>query len=174
VKALLDEAIPLRSNLLGDAEALARRGLLEQAVVEQIRSGQGNVDIANDLVALSAVFSTNWATVSGKTAATEKEIKRAGELGPLLLAALGVREHGTAPGPVEATDRRVRSFTLFTRAYDENRRAVFYLRWHHGDANEIVPSLYKGRGGRGSANQTQGPPVVDEKEPGNEKEPGDV
>ncbi|WP_437591731.1 hypothetical protein [Sorangium sp. So ce1000] len=73
---------------------------------------------------------------------------RAGEIGPQLLAALGVREHGKGPGPTEAADKRARAFALLVHAYDQTRRAIAYLRWNEGDADSIAPSLYKGRGGR--------------------------
>jgi hypothetical protein len=152
VRPLLDEAIALRATLLRDADALAGRGLLDPEVVRDIRAGQGNVDTANDLVALSAAFTMNWATIQGRTAATSEEIKRAGDLGPMLLAALGVRELGSEPAPVEdAADRRLRAFSLFVRAYDSVRRAVSYLRWEEGDAEALAPSLYRGRGGRGGS-----------------------
>lgn len=148
VRTLLDEAAPLRANLLSDAEALARRGRLDAETVAQIRADQGNVDTANDLVALSALFMTKWEGIENNTAATIEEVKRAGELGPLLLAALGMREHGIPLGPDVAADQRRRTYTLFVNAYDETRRAITYLRWHDGDGDQIVPSLYKGRGGR--------------------------
>ncbi|WP_437719803.1 hypothetical protein [Sorangium sp. So ce861] len=148
LKPLLAEAVPLRENLLGDAEALARRGLLDAAAVAEIRAGQGHIDTANDLVALSALFSGSWPEISGKTAATEAEVKRAGEIGPQLLAALGIREHGKGPGPTEAADQRARAFALLVHAYDQIRRAVAYLRWDEGDAETIAPSIYKSRGGR--------------------------
>jgi hypothetical protein len=153
VAALLDEATPLRENLLGDAEALARRNLLDPDAVAAIRAGQGNIDKANDLVALSALFTTKWDDVKHKTAATLDEVHRAGELGPLLLAALGVRDHGVPLEPVKAADQRRRAYTLFFRAYDETRRAIGYLRWHEGDAEDIAPSLYKGRGPRAASKE---------------------
>ena len=149
VKPLLDEGAALRATLLGDAEALAARGLLDPDTVAEIRSGHGNVDTANDLLALSALFTSRWSAIQGKTAATAAEVARAGTLGPMLLAALGVREHADE-APDEAADHRARAFTLFTRAYDATRRAVAYLRWNEGDADSLAPSLYKGRGGRGS------------------------
>jgi hypothetical protein len=150
VAALLEEATPLREDLLGDAEALARRKLLDAKAVATIRAGLGNIDKDNDLVALSALFTTRWDEIQHKTAATWEEVLRAGELGPLLLAALGVRDHGVPLEPERTAEQRRRAFTLFFRAYDETRRAVGYLRWHQGDADEIAPSLYKGRGGRGA------------------------
>lgn len=151
LKPLLAEAVPLRENLLSDAEALARRGLLDADAVAEIRAGHGHMDTANDLVALSALFTASWPEIASKTAATEDEVKRAGELGPQILAALGVREHGVAPLPTDATDKRARAFSLFVHAYAQTRRAVAYLRWDEGDADEIAPSLYKGRRGRGAS-----------------------
>ncbi|KYF59167.1 hypothetical protein BE08_37375, partial [Sorangium cellulosum] len=119
LKPLVEEAVPLRANLLGDAEALARRGLVDAGTVADIRAGNGHMDTANDLVALSALFSDRWSEIAGKTAATEEEVRRAGELGPQLLAALGVREHGAAPGPSDAADKRARAYSLFVNAYDQ-------------------------------------------------------
>jgi hypothetical protein len=149
IKPLVEEAGPLREDLLSDAEALARRKLIDASVVSDIRAGQGNIDMANDLVALSALFSNNWDEIQGKTAATKAEVERAGKLGPLILAALGMREQGAVVVPAEAAAKKARAFTLFVRAYDETRRAVSYLRWHERDADELAPSLYKGRGRRG-------------------------
>jgi hypothetical protein len=156
VQLLLEEASALRLLLLSDAEALAARGLLDLKSVQEIRGGQGNLDIANDLVALSALMGASWSKIEGKTAATADEVHRAGDLGPLLIAALGVREHGATATPAEAADRKVRAFTLFTAAYDQVRRAVSYLRWNEGDADSLAPSLYKGRGGSRSAAKGDG------------------
>jgi hypothetical protein len=46
-----------------------------------------------------------------------------------------------------AADMRKRAFTLFSRAYDDARRAIIFLRWHKEDADTIAPSLYASRGG---------------------------
>jgi len=153
VAALLEEATPLREDMLGDAEALARRKLLDPDAVATIRAGHGNIDKANDLVALSALFMSRWSEIEHKTATTLEEVRRAAELGPLVLAALGARDHGVSMEPVEAADQRRRAYTLFMRAYNETRRAVTYLRWHEGDGDLLAPSLYKGRGGRGNGKQ---------------------
>ncbi|WP_437718483.1 hypothetical protein WMF45_19860 [Sorangium sp. So ce448] len=162
LKPLLAEAAPLRENLLSDAAALARRGLLDADTVAEIRAGQGHIDTANDLVALSALFTASWSEVTGKTAATEEEVRRAGEIGPQILAALGVREHGKGPGPTEAADRRARAFSLLVHAYDQTRRAVAYLRWDEGDADSIAPSLYKGRTGRAASSSDTAAAPADE------------
>jgi hypothetical protein len=153
VKDLVEEAMPLRAALLSDADALARRGLVSSETVTDIRAGQGHIDTANDLVALSALFSSSWAEIQGKTAATMAEVQQAALLGPQLLAALGVRDQSRV-SPGEASERRARAFSLLVRAYDATRRAVSYLRWDEDDADSLTPSLYKGRGGRPSSDSS--------------------
>jgi hypothetical protein len=63
-----------------------------------------------------------------------------------LLAAVGLREQG-AISTGEAARLRQKAYTFFVRAYEDARRAVVYLRAAEGDADEIAPSLYAGRGG---------------------------
>jgi transcriptional regulator with XRE-family HTH domain len=156
LKPLLEEGTKLRATMLSDAEALARRELVSAVTVAEIRSGSGNYDTANDLVALSALFNLDWDSIKNRTAATEAEVQRAGELGTAILVALGLAEQGTVNRPI-AAERRKRAFTLFMRAYDQVQRAVTYLRWNEGDADDLAPSLYKGRGGRGSGSSEPDP-----------------
>jgi hypothetical protein len=157
VAALLTEAVPLRASLLSDAEALVQRKLLDGAAVAAIRAGHGNVDTGNDLVALGNLFSAQWSTIAGKTAATREEVKRAAELGLALLGALGKRTFTQPDGPDPLADQRRRAFTLFVRAYGQARRAISYLRWDEGDADEIIPSLYKGRNRGAARSQEEAP-----------------
>lgn len=80
------------------------------------------------------------------------QVDRAIPLSAELQRAIGVRETNLDP-LVEGNDARyvwAQAFTLFATAYNECRRGVSHLRWHEGDATEIVPSLYRGRGGRGT------------------------
>lgn len=147
---LLDEGRPLRETMLLAAELMAHLGYFNKKAVEDIRAGQGNLDTANDLVALAALFTSGWALVENKSPVEWAHVERAAILGPQILIALGARNQpgakvsdGTTP-----PERRVRAYTLFTRAYDQCRRAVTYLRWDQGDADEIAPSLFANRGPR--------------------------
>jgi hypothetical protein len=159
--ALLDEAAALRDDLLVAAEALAHRKLVDAARVSEIRSGLGNLDRANDLVALAALFTQSWSTVESKTAVTKAEIDRAAALGPELLLALGAKGIAarTATTP-EARDQRTRAFTLLEKAYDECRRAATYLRWHEDDLEAYAPPLrQRSRGGGTAPGPTQSTPT---------------
>ncbi len=147
LRALLNEAMPLRERLLLGAEALAQFGLVDRVRVAAIRRGAGHLDAAQDLTALGAVFREAWPRVAAKTPLTLPEIERGAELGALLLEALGQRKQGTdgSADPGEAHERLAKAYELLFRTYDECRRAVQYLRWHQGDAATIAPSLQQGR-----------------------------
>lgn len=161
VTSLLEEATPLREDLLVAAEALAHKRLLDPASVAAIRSGQGNLDKANDLVALAALFTAEWPRVEHKTTVEWAEVQRAGELGPKILVALGARDvPGESTQTTDPASRRVRAYTLLIRAYDECRHAIRYLRRKEGDAAAFAPSVHVGRGGRAAEGDDDDAPAL--------------
>jgi hypothetical protein len=148
---LLAEAAPLRELLLHTAETLALAGYVPRERVAAIRSGRGHVDIAGDLQALGRLYPELWGRVHDKVPITREMVERATTLSAELNALLGVREIDDEEPLVEVSDPkylRAQAYTLFARAYDECRRGVSYLRWHHGDAAVLVPSLYPRRSRR--------------------------
>jgi hypothetical protein len=165
LRTLLSEAMPLRERLLRSAELLADFGLVDAKRVAAIRRGAGHIDAANDLLALGILLRKAWPALAGKTPLTLDEVGRAEDLGVLLIEALGQRQLGTdgSADPREAEVRRAKAYTLFFRAYDECRRAVIYLRWREGDADQIAPSLLQARGRRrrGQVDELAGPARVE-------------
>lgn len=147
---LLVEAVPLRADLLETAEMLGHFGLVSSERVAFIRSGHGHADTAADLQALGVLLGGAWPSIKDKVVITRAQVDRAIPLSALLQQAIGVREAEDDPLKARTDPRhvRVQAFTLFVGAYDECRRGVSHLRWHEGDAAEIVPSLYPRRGGR--------------------------
>lgn len=146
VRELVTEATALRLRLLPVAEMLAALSLVDPTRIAEIRSGTGHVDTANDLIALAATFSNDWAKLSNQVPLKESEIDRAAVLGTELLVALGVRKAG-ADGPDAKgwADRKARALRLMVDAYDDARQAVTYLRWKDGDADSYTPSLFARR-----------------------------
>jgi len=147
---LLTEAGPLRADLLQTAEMLGHFGLVSRERVAFIRRGHGHADTAADLQALGILLGGAWPRIKGKVVITREQVDRAIPLSAQLQRAIGVRESDPDPLVERSDPRYVRAqaFTLFAGAYDECRRGVSHLRWHEGDAAEIVPSLYRGRGRR--------------------------
>ena len=141
VVALVAKAKPLREDLLMSAQLLAHKGFFDAKTVDAIGGGHANLDLANDLQSLAAVFTANWAAVEHKSPVTRADVDQAAKLGPQLLAALG---SGDKPSNVDgdAIDIRNRAWTLFSNAYDQCQRAVTYIRWSEGDADSITPSLH--------------------------------
>lgn len=140
VRNLCAVAIPLRDRLLVAADHLTRCSLLPPSCVGNDLRGQGNIDIANALIALASLYRTHWGMLHGKTAVTIAEVDGATVLGSQLHAAVGVCRVRMAV--VHSRRSRERAFALFLRAYEECRRGVLYLRWHEGDGDVFAPSLY--------------------------------
>ncbi|HEU4408639.1 MAG TPA: hypothetical protein VFS43_25480 [Polyangiaceae bacterium] len=143
VRALLNEAVPLRARMLSSAETLVTFGLLDPLEVSAVRRGTGHVDTAQDLSSLSGLLRDAGPEILAKTPLTGADLARADELSALLLEALGHRQSGAdrSGDPNEADDRVAKAYELMARAYDQCRRVVAYLRWDEGDADAIAPPL---------------------------------
>ena len=141
---LLEEAGPLRQTLLVGAQALAHKGFFDPERVADIQSGSGHFDASTDLVALARMYQEKWPEIEHRTAVDKTEVDRADVLGTELIVALGPRlmPSGEPLTAGQASENRARAFTLFMDAYDTCRRAVFFLRWSEGDAEQITPSLF--------------------------------
>jgi hypothetical protein len=149
INALNDKAIALRETLKSDATALAHRGLIAPDRLLPFKGLVGFKNVAFELIDWANLLRDCWLQIQGKTALTAEEIAGAKLVGERLVRLAGLREQ--APAVVAEVARiRQQSLTLLVNAYDEVQRAVEYLRWHEGDADTIVPSLYAdGRGKRG-------------------------
>ncbi len=159
--ALGAAAVTVRDTLVADAGALARRGVLTPELVASFKSGVGYRAVVRDLMGLTAMLRDRWDVVSKVSALEESELVAASNLADRIVAALGEREQNPTR-TAEAALVRQQAYTLWTRAYDEARRAVAYLRWHQGDADKIAPSLYAGRGAgpRAKSDVAQPAPVT--------------
>jgi hypothetical protein len=126
--------------------------------VASIRSGSGHLDTANDLGELAILFGRPREKLAGRTPVTDAQIERAAQLSGELLDALGHRVLGNdgASTPSQLEEDRIKAFGLYYEVYEESRRAMSHLRWYEGDADQLVPSLFRGHRRRGSS--TRGEP----------------
>lgn len=144
---LVEAASALREQLLTDATALARRGLIAGQALDSLKGPIGHRNLAFDLSALSSVLRASWSTLEGKTAIVLGELEQARFFADQLLTAVGLREQGPSAVSASALTRQ-RAFTLLVKAYDQARRGLSYLRWDEGDLDRIAPSLYERRATR--------------------------
>lgn len=141
VQELSERVVDRREVLASDCSALARRGLVDGQRLKELKGPQGYKNQGFDLLTLVALMRENWSVIQNKTAVTASELDEAETLADQLLTAVGEREQLPA-APAESAEIRQRAYSLFMRSYDELRRAAEYLRWHDGDADAHVPSLY--------------------------------
>lgn len=144
IAQLTEELKGIRDMLVSDVTAAARRGLVDAAPLNELKGTNGSKNITTDIVTLASLINRNWAKLQGHSALKVEEIERAEQLAETLMGALGTKEQQAARA-TEAADLRQRVYTLFVKAYDHARRAVIYLRWDEGDADDIAPSLWAGR-----------------------------
>jgi hypothetical protein len=108
------------------------------------------------LAVLVELLQKNWPRVAGRTAVQEAELEEAERLVEQRLYAVGDRKNKREPIR-KAKLVRAQAFALLTETYSQVQRAVTFLRWDAGDAEKLVPSLYKGRGRRPAKRKTNSP-----------------
>ena len=140
VPALTEELKEIRTTLLTDMRTAVRRKLIDRSHLDRMQGAKGAKNTATDVITLCALVRKQWPALEGRTAVVLSEIDRAEQLAEELQSALALAQNADG-GVAAAADLRQRVYTLFFNAYDEARRAMSFLRWHEGDANELAPSL---------------------------------
>ncbi len=167
LQELSRQLVEIRDILVTDATSLVKRKVIDPQALAGLRGTVGFRNQVLDVIQLTAMFRRNWGAVREITPVKIEDLERAETLTTELTRAAGIREQGAASS-TSVAEMRQRAFTLFVRTYDELRRAMSFLRWHEGDVDEIIPSLYAGRGGRGKRVEdepTEPTPVVLEPTP---------
>lgn len=155
---MVEEGTKLRAKLDADSKALATHGLIDREKLAELQGGTAYKSLATDLSIYAKVFSKSWSDIQNRVASNMADVERAAKIGQRLIRVIGLREQATQTVE-EATDVRLRAYTMLLRVYDEVRRAVTFLRWQHRDADSIAPSLFAGRTRRKPA--AAPPPAAD-------------
>jgi enoyl-CoA hydratase/carnithine racemase len=115
--------------------------LLDKKLIGNLQSRVGYANHITDARRLCRILRKHWCRVSSRTALSASDLDEIETAANTLAARLAERspESGLA---ARASELRTRAFTRFVDVYDQARRAMEYLRWDEGDANEIVPSLF--------------------------------
>jgi len=154
---LVARGMALRELLIADARALIARKVLPPDTLDHLTGRTGALRVGSDLGVLGAIFVKAWDRIEGRCGTTKEEVHEADRLSTALTMAAA--ERSNADRPRKAVLRlRVQTFTLVVDAYNEYRRGIHFLRAPHGDGERLVPSLWKGRGGRGATKKAPEPP----------------
>lgn len=141
---MVEELSQQRRVLLAEARSLVSQKRLSASVLAELVGGSGRKALCLDVLQLVAALRAVWASVESVTPVTVGELDHAEALANALATTLGENEHAMSPVSPSA-DRRQRAYTYFVRTYEEVRRAITFVRWDEGDADQIVPSLSAGR-----------------------------
>jgi hypothetical protein len=164
--AKLAEARKLRNVLITAADALAAAGVIPLDAVAKIHAGRGLIDLANDCVALAALFRKYAAKIARQHAVTAAQITRSADVGSELVAVLKpkrARKGEKAEVLATALDVRNRLWTLLIDGHRELRRLGAF-QWVE-EVDEHVPALQayragarkkSGAGGTGAGKGTAG------------------
>jgi hypothetical protein len=158
--AILAEMQALRTKFLVWAVPLVAAGHFEQAAVDHIKEGSGQKDAASDVVALVGLYRARWDAVKGICGVTETDLTRAAEVGPLAFAIVSRRENKGTMIPSDVSLRIRRAWTLVDRSYAQCRRALQFLRFQEGDAEQIAPNLRHNSGRSGVTASPPSPPPL--------------
>jgi len=147
LQEVVKNATQLRQTLLLTARLLVGRGLLPERPLKRLRRRKGYINLADDINTLTCLLRNHWSVIADRCGITAEDLRQSELLTLELMHIVGSRRCKVEKIP-EAADMRIRAFTACTRAYDNIRRGIVYLRRHEGDAESLMPSLYKGHGGR--------------------------
>jgi hypothetical protein len=150
---LLAEATRRRDVFLADCAALIARGIIRKEAIAEYKGLSGYKNVAFDLTGIVQLLADIWPQIEGKTMVSKAELDEHRQFALEFVEAVALREKNTAK-TAAVTEMRQRVFTLFSRSYDQVRRAITFLRWNQEDASFIIPSLYANRGGNGRKSTT--------------------
>lgn len=150
LQELAREATERRALLVQDLRNLAANGLVDASILKRLSDGVGFKRVVEDVRLCVALYGKVWTEVEGKTCTTRSDLDRSADVIHHMMPLIGDRDGGPVHSD-EWQDMRVRAFTLLFRYHAQVRRAVTYVRFDHGDADSIAPSLFRfpHRGKRG-------------------------
>lgn len=157
---LAGEVGKTREILVANVSLLMALGLLGATVLSELKGTNGYKNLAFDVFALSNILKKNWSRVSSKLTLTIAELDAAENAADRLVTAVGEREQAPAVA-AQTTRERQAAFVLLSKAYEEVRAALGFLRRKQGDAESIAPSLYAARA---AARKSNSDPAEKDKE----------
>jgi hypothetical protein len=155
---LAAEGYQLRSLLFTYCDLLALKGLVPAEQIAALREGTGYDDLVRDLNNLVYLFQEKPELLPAGAPVTAAEVARANTLARAMSDAMG-NDAEVAISQGELGDARRKLAHLLIVSHKEVRRAVAYLRFHEGDAQTLVPSLYQR--GPGRAKKEADPSLAD-------------
>ena len=144
-KALLttvaEKALDVRSEFMTAAEFIWRTNKNVLKRIDDIRKGRGYTDRSNDLIALSALYTSRFEEAADKINVTQEKIDNMAKLGLELIALIDYQKSGNTEIE-EMKLLRDQAYTLFFDTYEKIRHAGMYMFWEDEEKLADYPSLH--------------------------------
>lgn len=138
--AVLERARTIRERLLRTANYLTAEGLLDGGPMESMRGNRSHAEVGADLLQLALMFNQAGARIAGMHPISQSDLHEAVEVGGNLTRAIAA-DHTEAGEETVSVDLRNRFFTLAMLSYAQIERALDFIRFDEGDAQNIAPNL---------------------------------
>lgn len=146
LQELIAQAVRGRVRVVSVAETAAVHGLISPEVLKDLQGPKGHKNVALDLLGVTGVLRRNWAALEGKVPLTLSDLSSYEQIAQKVVQTVGEREMAPAADSAVSMERK-RAYTVLIEAFEEVRAAVIYIRRKQGDADQIAPSPFAGRGG---------------------------
>lgn len=138
--ALVEDVKVARRILNTELELLQVRGLIREDAVK-LQGTTKHLAMAEDVNAICSVFRENWAVVSAEIGNKVSHVSAAMESANKLIKAIAraaeVKELAKGTSLMRAA-----AWKLAYASFKEVERGIAYLRFHQGDADALVPSVF--------------------------------
>lgn len=138
----LTESQRVLNVAIGDLVSMGNRGIVDRDRVERIKAaGTAREVLPERLRACAQLVREARAVAPDRVVVSERELAYIEQIADRMQAALVSRSKSMTESQRNRRDRD-RIFTLFYRTYQQIRRAVDYVRFFEGDADEVFPSIF--------------------------------
>lgn len=132
-------------TLFATAELVVQSGFMKAPTLPELRARTSHNVLILNTMKLVELLRLSWEQIENKTVLTRQMLEDIEARAVRLQHALGDRDQREADISA-STLARQRAYTVTLRAYSEVRRAISWLRWFHGDADDLAPVLANKRG----------------------------
>jgi hypothetical protein len=142
----------MRQLLQLDAEALAARGLLNRAQVDELKHTNNHHALAYDVMGLAGLILGVYDDPRVRLMTTRQELLEASRRANELFTQLGTRQFGANAGDEVKVLRR-KAFALMLQLFTELESFITFARRKQRDAKAFLAPLYAKRGRKGNGSQ---------------------
>lgn len=141
LQAVYERALAGRQRVRSEVTNFINQGLVPANALDGMNNETGYRNVAYGTLYGVTTLRAHSAVIGTRGVLTPADLDEF-ELLANELETLNTRREQSRGADPKAVDEQNRAFTLMYESFEWARRAVWFVRWFHGDAREITPSLF--------------------------------